>query len=157
MNENKETSLIVKNDTFIGRLKAFFKLFFSYFGIETKNDSDYSLQEVNPNNFNESLNGYEIQNAKFNNLENIEKRMDSVESTFTQEEYKEKLEDLLLQMQSAYENGALREDELSLEHISDLKTLYSVQIKLLKEEIEKNLAVISKLKEKIDILNNSKK
>ena len=59
-------------------------------------------------------------------------------------------------MQEAYETGIIKEEELTSEQKEDLKRLYVIQINYLKESIEKNEAVILKLKEKIDIINSNK-
>ena len=139
MNENKKTSLVVKNDGFLDRLKEFIKLFFSYFrtGDEYNNDEVKSIDN----------------NIANNNLKNIE---NITEDNFTEADYEKKLQEILLELQEAYENGVIKEEELTSEQKEDLKRLYVIQINYLKENIEKNEAVILKLKEKIDIINNNK-
>lgn len=139
MNEQKETSLVVKNDSFFDRLKEFFKLFFSYFGISEKDNLKDNTNESN--------------NSANNNLKNI---ADNNEMKFT-EDYEKKLQEILLELQEAYESGIIKEEELTSEQKEDLKKLYIIQINYLKESIEKNETVILKLKEKIDIINKSKK
>lgn len=140
MNEQKETSLVVKNDSFFDRLKEFFKLFFSYFSI---NEED-NLKNDTKENDNNIVN---------NNIKNIN---DISEDNFTEEDYEKKLQEILLELQEAYESGIIKEEELNPEQKEDLKRLYILQINYLKDSIEKNESVILKLKEKIDIINNNK-
>lgn len=133
MNENKETSLVIKNDNFFSKVKEFFKLFFSYFGIEGKEDLN-STEKSEENNTDDA---------------SIQK--------MTDEEYEKKFQELLLELQIAYENDQIKEEELNNEQIEDLKKLYTLQINYLNDCIERNEAIILKLKEKVEILNVNKK
>ena len=116
MNENKETSLVVKSDGFFDRLKEFIKIFFSYFRTSEDNNEKNNV-ELNNNIVN-------------NNLKNIES---VVEDNFTEEDYKNKLQEILLELQEAYETGIIKEEELTSEQKEDLKRLYVIQINYLKE------------------------
>lgn len=134
MQETKETSLIVKNDSFWDRLKEFFKMFFGVNGKYTLNSS--TLQENKFDEFNEkNINN----NIVKNNLDNLENT-----------NYESKLHEVLLELQDAFENGIIKEEELTNEQKEDLKKLYIIQINALKNSIDEDEKIIFNLKEKID-------
>lgn len=134
MKESKETSLIIKSDNFFEKVKDFFKLFFSYFGIESNDNLKYK-DVSNNENINIGTDGQQM----------------------TEEEYEKKFQKLLLELQNSYEEGEIKEEELNSEQIEDLKKIYNFQINYLNECIEKNEAIILKLKEKVEILNINQK
>ncbi len=141
MQETKETSLIVKNDSFWDRLKEFFKMFFGVNGKYTLNSS--TLQENKFDEFNEkNINN----NIVKNNLDNLENT-----------NYESKLHEVLLELQDAFENGIIKEEELTNEQKEDLKKLYIIQINALKNSIDEDEKIIFNLKEKIDKKMDNKK
>lgn len=140
MNENKETSLVIKNDSFFDRLKIFLKMFFNFFN----NTEETQI------NTNEKTNNKNIVNKNLEHIENM------TNVNLTEKDYEKNLQDILIQLQAAYEDGTIKEEELTSDQKEDLKKLYIIQINSLKESIEKNEAVILKLKEKIEIINENK-
>lgn len=133
MQETKETSLIVKNDSLWDRLKEFFRMFFGTNGKYTLNSSSLEKDENN-------LNKQNIENNVVkNNLNNIENT-----------NYESKLHEILLELQDAFENGIIKEEELTKEQKEDLKRLYIIQINALKNSIDEDEKIIYNLKEKID-------
>lgn len=131
MNEQNVTSLVVKKDNFIEKIKDFFKLFLSYIGLNDRYEKE--------------------DNIYVNNFEN-----NDIENNYTEEDYKKELKEILLKIQDRYEKGTIKEENLNNEQKEELKQLYIEQINNLKESIEKNKQIIIKLKEKINILNKNK-
>lgn len=132
MEETKETSLVVKNDSFFARLKEFFRMFF---GVNGK----YTLKGTNENNEQQS----EKSNIVTNNLNNLEEQ--------NPEQY---LQNVLIELQEAYENGLIKENELTKDQIESLKELYVLQINSLKNNIDADEKIILELKDKIDSKKN---
>lgn len=129
MDESKETSLVVKNDSFFARLKEFFRMFF---GVNGK----YTLKK-------ENIIEQESINIVESNLNQI-----------YQPDYELELQKILLELQSAYEDGIIKEEEFTNDQLSDLKQLYIYQINSLKNSIDEDETNILKLKEEIDKKNN---
>lgn len=134
MNKSNVTSLVVKKDNFIEKIKDFFKLFLSYIGLNDKYETEEKIY---------------VDNVENNNLENEE-------INYTEEDYKNELKEILLKIQDRYEKGTIKEENLNEEQKEDLKLLYIEQINELKDSVEKNKEIIIKLKEKIEILNKNK-
>lgn len=134
MNKSNVTSLVVKKDNFIEKIKDFFKLFLSYIGLNDKYETEEKIY---------------VDNVENNNLENEE-------INYTEEDYKKELKEILLKIQDRYEKGTIKEENLNEEQKEDLKLLYIEQINELKDSVEKNKEIIIKLKEKIEILNKNK-
>lgn len=131
MEETKETSLVVKNDSFFARLKEFFRMFFGVNGKYTLKSSNESNEQQTKKN-----------NIIRNNLNNIE-----------EPNYEQNLQNVLLEIQEAYESGLIKENELTKDQIKSLKELYVLQINTLKNSIDEDEKIILELKEQIDSKN----
>lgn len=131
MEETKETSLVVKNDSFFARLKEFFRMFFGVNGKYTLKSSNESNEQQTKKN-----------NIVRNNLNNIE-----------EPNYEQNLQNVLFEIQEAYESGLIRENELTKDQIKSLKELYVLQINTLKNSIDEDEKTILELKEQIDSKN----
>lgn len=131
MEETKETSLVVKNDSFFARLKEFFRMFFGVNGKYTLKSSNESNEQQTKKN-----------NIVRNNLNNIE-----------EPNYEQNLQNVLFEIQEAYESGLIRENELTKDQIKTLKELYVLQINTLKNSIDEDEKTILELKEQIDSKN----
>ncbi len=132
MEESKETSLVVKNDSFFARLKEFFRMFFGV-------DGKYTLKKENTI---EPENNKVIQND-FNQIDQ------------TDYDYELNLQKVLLELQEAYENNVIKEEDFTKNQLYDLKQLYINQINSLKNSIDEDERNILKLKEQIDKRNNN--
>lgn len=135
MEQTKETAIAIKDDGFFARLKKFLKM---VFGINGK----YNFKVNSNEEKNDELKENQVNNIVKNNLNQIE-----------QEKIEKNLEEILLELQEAYEVGIIKESDLTNEQIEDLKQLYRVQIELMKNKIDQNQEKILALKEKIDHMN----